>query len=56
VAVATLRIFAHKFATVILVAVDFYSPLKYLVLAISRKAGQLVIVRPHRGGAMQDAG
>jgi hypothetical protein len=36
----------RTFATVILVAVNFYSPLKYLVLAISRKAGQLVIVRP----------
>ena len=29
---------------------------QYLVLAIRRKAGHLGIVRPHRGGPMQDAG
>jgi hypothetical protein len=40
----------------ILAAVNLYSLLQYLVLAISRKAGQLAILRPLRGGAMQDAG
>src|SRR5215211_5229956 len=40
----------------ILAAVNLYSPLQYLVLAKSRKAGQLAILRPHRGEAVQDRG
>jgi hypothetical protein len=37
-------------------AVNLYSSLQYLVLAISRKAEQLAILRPHCGEAMQDIG
>ena len=40
----------------ILAAVNLYSPLLYLVLAISCKAGQSAILRPHRGEAMQYRG
>jgi hypothetical protein len=39
-----------------LTAANIYSPLQYLVLAISRKAGALGILRPHLGEAMQDSG
>jgi hypothetical protein len=39
-----------------LTAANIYSPLQYLVLAISRKAGALGILRPDRGEAMQDSG
>jgi len=38
-----------------LTAANIYSPLRYLVLAISRKVGALGILRPDRGEAMQDA-
>jgi hypothetical protein len=34
--------------------VNLYSFLQYLVLAISRKEGQLAILCPHLGEAMQD--
>jgi hypothetical protein len=40
----------------ILAAVNLYSLLQYLVLAISRKAGHLAILRPDRGEAMRDSG
>src|SRR5215204_3531217 len=39
-----------------LTAANIYSPLQYLVLATSRKAGQLAILRPHRGEAMRHSG
>jgi hypothetical protein len=39
----------------ILAAVNLYSLLLCLVLAISRKAGHLAIVRPDRGEAMRDS-
>jgi len=39
----------------ILAAVNLYSLLPYLVLAISRKAGHLAILRPDRGEAMRDS-
>src|SRR5215218_8426342 len=39
-----------------LTAANIYSPLPYLVLAISRKAGALGILRPDRGEAMRDSG
>src|SRR5829696_4036739 len=39
-----------------LTAANIYSPLQYLVLAISRKAGALGILRPHRGEAMRHSG
>jgi hypothetical protein len=37
----------------ILTAVNLYPLLQYLVLATSRKAEQLAILRPHLGEAMQ---
>jgi hypothetical protein len=39
----------------VLVAVIVYSSFQYLVLAISRKVGQLAIIRPDRCEAMQDS-
>ena len=47
---------ASTLCPMILAAVNLYSLLQYLVLAISSKAGPLAIVRPHRGGPMQDGG
>src|SRR5829696_6494648 len=41
---------------VVLATANLYSLLQYLVLAISRQAGQLAIHRTQRGGAMQDGG
>src|SRR5215210_2402053 len=40
----------------ILAAMNLYSLLQYIVLAKSRKARQLAILRPDRGAAMQDSG
>ena len=39
---------------VVLATANLYSLLQYIVLAISRKAEQLAILRPHRGEAMWD--
>jgi hypothetical protein len=39
-----------------LAAVNLYSLLQYLGLAIRHKAEQLAILRPDRGKAMQDSG
>jgi hypothetical protein len=40
----------------ILAAMNLHALLQYFVLAISRKTGQLSILRPDRGEAMQDIG
>jgi hypothetical protein len=40
----------------ILAAVNLYSLLQYLVLAMSRKAEHLAILCPDKGKAMQDSG
>jgi hypothetical protein len=50
------RLCASTRFPMILAAMNLYPSLTYLVLAISRKAGQLSSLHPDRGGAMQDIG